>query len=74
MRHLKLGVMLLQGRRRLPEAPRYFLQAKHDTAVYHIDLTPDGLQVVCALKDGSLGVLDMKSHGYETVLSDTTKF
>lgn len=46
----------------------YYLQAIHDSSVVGVDITPDGLKVLCSTADGSVGMLDMKSHHYKLLL------
>lgn len=42
----------------------YYLHALHDSPVIGVDLSVDGLQVLCSTADGSVGVLNMQSHQY----------
>eukprot|EP00928_Gymnodinium_smaydae_P026312 TRINITY_DN20709_c1_g3_i1.p1 TRINITY_DN20709_c1_g3~~TRINITY_DN20709_c1_g3_i1.p1 ORF type:complete len:2082 (-),score=410.92 TRINITY_DN20709_c1_g3_i1:81-6326(-) len=45
----------------------FYLHAMHDARAVGVDLTPDGLQVLCCTQAGSVGLLDMQSHGYTDV-------
>lgn len=42
----------------------YYLHALHASSVSGVDLTVDGLQVLCSTADGSVGLLSMQSHDY----------
>jgi WD repeat-containing protein 90 len=46
----------------------YFLEAEHETAVTSVGVSPDGLQVCIGTENGSLGMLDIASHKYTTLL------
>eukprot|EP00930_Biecheleria_cincta_P048383 TRINITY_DN33708_c0_g1_i1.p1 TRINITY_DN33708_c0_g1~~TRINITY_DN33708_c0_g1_i1.p1 ORF type:complete len:1428 (+),score=197.79 TRINITY_DN33708_c0_g1_i1:369-4286(+) len=46
----------------------FYLHAKHESSVVGVDITADGMQVLCSTYDGSIGVLDMKSHAYQNLL------
>ena len=46
----------------------YFLEAEHESAVTSVGLSSDGLQVCIGTENGSLGVLDIASQKYSTVL------
>ncbi|KAF4679162.1 WD repeat domain 90 [Perkinsus olseni] len=50
----------------------YYMQAKLPGPVYGLDLTPDDLQLVCSVGDGSVGVLDLEACKY-TVVSRSHK-
>ncbi|KAF4752392.1 WD repeat domain 90 [Perkinsus olseni] len=45
----------------------YYMQAKLPGPVYGLDLTPDDLQLVCSVGDGSVGVLDLEACKYSVV-------
>mmetsp|Transcript_155312 Transcript_155312/g.289735 ORF Transcript_155312/g.289735 Transcript_155312/m.289735 type:complete len:986 (+) Transcript_155312:42-2999(+) len=42
----------------------YYLHALHASPVIGVDLSVDGLQVLCSTADGSVGVLNMQSQEY----------
>ena len=46
----------------------FFLEAEHESAVTSCSVSADGLQVAAATRTGSLGVLDIPSHAYRTLL------
>lgn len=50
----------------------YYLQVMHDSPVTGLDLAPDGLQVLCSTMDGSVGLLELKSHDYQSLLHGHT--
>ncbi|EER09413.1 hypothetical protein Pmar_PMAR025968 [Perkinsus marinus ATCC 50983] len=45
----------------------YYMQAKLPGPVLGLDLTPDDLQLVCSVQDGSVGVLDLEACKYSVV-------
>eukprot|EP00441_Pelagodinium_beii_P032413 CAMPEP_0197643076 /NCGR_PEP_ID=MMETSP1338-20131121/16530_1 /TAXON_ID=43686 ORGANISM="Pelagodinium beii, Strain RCC1491" /NCGR_SAMPLE_ID=MMETSP1338 /ASSEMBLY_ACC=CAM_ASM_000754 /LENGTH=1835 /DNA_ID=CAMNT_0043216291 /DNA_START=42 /DNA_END=5549 /DNA_ORIENTATION=- len=46
----------------------FYLHAIHESPVVGVDITADGMQVLCSTADGSIGVLDMQSHLHQPVL------
>ena len=50
----------------------YFLEAEHETAVTAVGVTPDGLAIAALTAGGSVGVLDVPSHRYRTLLRSHT--
>jgi len=46
----------------------FYLHAMHDAPVIGVDISVDGLKVVCSTSDGSVGVLNMQSHDYEDLV------
>ena len=46
----------------------FFLEAEHESAVTSCSVSADGLQVAAATRTGSLGVMDIPSHAYRTLL------
>eukprot|EP00931_Biecheleriopsis_adriatica_P023996 TRINITY_DN15043_c0_g1_i2.p1 TRINITY_DN15043_c0_g1~~TRINITY_DN15043_c0_g1_i2.p1 ORF type:complete len:1968 (+),score=448.09 TRINITY_DN15043_c0_g1_i2:92-5995(+) len=46
----------------------FYLHAHFESPVIGVDITTDGLKVLCSTADGSVGVLDMQSHQYQDVL------
>ena len=46
----------------------FFLEAEHESAVTSCSVSSDGLQVCASTSTGSLGVLDIPSHAYRTLL------
>lgn len=36
----------------------FFMEAKHEGSVMNVQISPDGLKVVCGTRNGSIGVLD----------------
>ena len=49
----------------------FFLEAEHESAVTSCSVSADGLQVAAATKTGSLGVLDIPSYAYRTLLRES---
>eukprot|EP00435_Cladocopium_sp_Y103_P010187 s201_g2.t1 len=45
----------------------FYLHSKHESAVVGIDITADGRKVLCSNADGSIGVLDVRSHQYKDI-------
>ncbi len=43
-------------------------QAEHESAVTSVALSPDGLRAAIATETGTVGVLDVPSHTYATLL------
>ncbi len=50
----------------------YFLEAQHEGPVQSVDVSPDGLKLVVGTSSGTLGVLDVSSHNYHTLLRSHT--
>lgn len=46
----------------------FLMEAKHDAPVVSISVAPDGLRVACGTSRGALGVLDVASHAYGTLI------
>jgi WD40 repeat protein len=46
----------------------YVLEAEHEGPVQSVDVSPDGLKLVVGTSSGTLGVLDVSSHAYHTLL------
>ena len=46
----------------------FYIEAKHEGVVSSLDVSLDGLQVVCGTSTGGLGVLDISNHNYRTVI------
>jgi len=42
----------------------YIMHAMHESSVVGVDITVDGLQVLCSTADGSVGLLDMQTRNY----------
>lgn len=51
----------------------FFLEAEHEGAVVSVDVSQDGLRLAIGTQDGTLGVLDVASHAYQTILRSHTK-
>jgi WD repeat-containing protein 90 len=51
----------------------FFLEAKHEGTVTAIDITQDGIQVICGTEIGSIGLLDIAQQNYKTLLRSHTK-
>lgn len=50
----------------------FFMEAKHEGTVGAVEISPDGLKVVCGTLNGSLGVLDKSNHRYKTFMRSHT--
>lgn len=50
----------------------FFMEAKHEGTVCAVDISPDGLKVVCGTLYGSLGILDKSNQKYRTLLRSHT--
>lgn len=50
----------------------FFMEAKHEGTVCAVDISPDGLKVVCGTLYGSLGILDKSNQRYRTLLRSHT--
>lgn len=48
------------------------MEAKHEGTVCAVDISPDGLKVVCGTSYGSLGILDKSNQKYRTLLRSHT--
>jgi WD40 repeat protein len=51
----------------------YFLEAEHEGPVQAVDVSPDGLKLAVGTSSGTLGVLDISSHAYHTLLRSHTE-
>lgn len=47
---------------------QFFMEAKHEGTVCSVDISTDGLRVVCGTLYGSLGVLDKSNQKYRTLI------
>ena len=43
------------------------LQCKHQSVVCSVDISQDGLLVVCGTLEGSIGLVDKSNHSYKTL-------
>ena len=50
----------------------FFMEAKHEGTVCQVDISQDGLRVVCGTLYGSLGVLDKSNQRYRTLVRSHT--
>ena len=50
----------------------FFMEAKHEGTVCSVDISTDGLKVVCGTLYGSLGILDKSNQRYRTLLRSHT--
>jgi len=50
----------------------FFMEAKHEGTVCAVDISSDGLKVVCGTMYGSLGILDKSNQRYRTLLRSHT--
>ena len=50
----------------------FFLEAEHEGAVSSVDVAQHGLRLAIGTQDGTLGVLDVASHAYQTILRSHT--
>lgn len=48
------------------------MEAKHEGTVCAVDISTDGLKVVCGTLYGSLGILDKSNQKYRTLLRSHT--
>jgi hypothetical protein len=48
------------------------MEAKHEGTVCAVDISPDGLKVICGTQYGSLGMLDKSNQKYRTILRSHT--
>jgi len=46
----------------------FYLEAQHEGDVSSVKISPDGLQIACGTSNGSLGILDVASQEYRSVL------
>lgn len=44
------------------------MEAKHEGTVSAVDISSDGIQIACGTLTGSLGILDLASQRYKTLL------
>lgn len=51
----------------------FFMEAKHEGTVCAVDISTDGLKVVCGTMYGSLGILDKSNQRYRTLLRSHTQ-
>ncbi|XP_056392449.1 WD repeat-containing protein 90 isoform X2 [Hyla sarda] len=49
-----------------------FLEAEHEGPVSCVSISPEGLQVLSCTRSGELGVLDVPSRGYQTLMRSHT--
>ncbi|XP_053550193.1 WD repeat-containing protein 90 [Bombina bombina] len=49
-----------------------FLEAEHEGAVSCVSISPEGLRVLSCTSSGELGVLDVPSRGYQTLMRSHT--
>ena len=50
----------------------FFMEAQHEGTVSAVDISSDGLKVVCGTIYGSIGVLDKSNQNYKTLLRSHT--
>ncbi|CAD8163025.1 unnamed protein product [Paramecium octaurelia] len=50
----------------------FYIEAKHEGIITSLDISIDGLQVACGTSTGGLGILDISSHHYKTVIRSHT--
>ena len=50
----------------------FFMEAQHEGTVNSVDVSPDGLKVVCGTMYGSIGILDKSNQAYKTLLRSHT--
>jgi|TARA_B110001450_G_scaffold257009_1_gene290200 WD repeat-containing protein 90 len=50
----------------------FFMEAQHEGTVSAVDISPDGLKVVCGTLYGSIGILDKSNQNYKTLLRSHT--
>jgi WD40 repeat protein len=48
------------------------MEAQHEGTVSAVDISPDGLKVVCGTLYGSIGILDKSNQNYKTLLRSHT--
>lgn len=48
------------------------MEAKHEGTVCSVDISADGLRVVCGTLNGSLGVIDKSNTRYSTLIRSHT--
>lgn len=46
----------------------FLIEAKHDSGVCSVDISFDGLEIVCGTLNGSIGILNIESKQYKTIL------
>eukprot|EP00742_Colponemidia_sp_Colp-10_P012496 GILJ01014047.1.p1 GENE.GILJ01014047.1~~GILJ01014047.1.p1 ORF type:complete len:1899 (+),score=257.13 GILJ01014047.1:33-5729(+) len=51
----------------------FYLEAQHEGAVISVALSSDGFTVACGTDSGCIGLLDLQSHQYLTLLRSHTK-
>jgi len=42
----------------------FYLHAMHDAPVTGVDITADGMKIICSTSEGTVGILNLKSHEY----------
>lgn len=50
----------------------FYMEAKHEGTVCSLDMSPDGLRVVCGTMNGTLGILDQSNQNYRTLMRSHT--
>ena len=51
----------------------YFLEAKHEGVVISLGISQDSLRVACGISSGGLGILDLSSQSYKTIMRSHTQ-
>lgn len=51
----------------------FFLEAKHEAVVSHIDIKQDGLKLLCTNLSNAIGVIDLNTQSYRTILRSHSK-
>ena len=46
----------------------FLIEAKHDSGVCSVDISYDALDILCGTNNGSIGILNMQSKQYRTIL------
>ena len=50
----------------------FYIEARHEGVITSLDISLDGLSVACGTSTGGLGILDISSHHYKTVIRSHT--
>jgi WD40 repeat protein len=50
----------------------FFMEAQHEGTVSAVDISTDGLKVLCGTLYGSIGILDKSNKNYKTILRSHT--
>lgn len=50
----------------------FFMEAKHEATVTSLDISLDGVQIICATGHGSIGMLDLSQQKYRTLARSHT--